>query len=93
MTTEKIYKIDWSDKAKKSLKKLNRKIAIEVYQRVNKYLVMTPYSSGEPLKGEWKGYWKYRCGDYRVIYRIVEDKVLIEIFKVKHRKESYESFV
>ena len=34
---------------------------------------------GEFLKGEWKGYRKYRTGSYRIIYRIEHTNLVIYI--------------
>jgi len=44
-------------------------------------------STGEPLKGTLKGYWKLRVGDYRAVYRIVEAEVWI--FGLLHRGKIY----
>ena len=44
---------------------------------------------GEFLRGPWKGYWKYRVGDYRIIYRIEHQRLIIYIVTVGHRGEAY----
>ncbi|MGQ0550062.1 MAG: type II toxin-antitoxin system RelE family toxin [Armatimonadota bacterium] len=44
--------------------------------------------SGDPLHGDWKGYWKLRTSDYRIIYRIIDADV-VEIQYVRHRREAY----
>ena len=44
--------------------------------------------AGDELHGEWKGYWKLRAGDYRVIYR-VKNRALVEIQYVRHRRRAY----
>jgi addiction module RelE/StbE family toxin len=44
--------------------------------------------SGDRLHGDWKGYWKLRTADYRIIYRIADDD-LIEIQYVRNRREAY----
>jgi len=48
--------------------------------------------SGKPLKGELHGYWSYRMGVYRIIYRIEESEVVVSVLRVQHRKEVYERF-
>ena len=45
---------------------------------------------GEFLKGEWKGYRKYRTGDYRIIYRVEHAKLLIYVITIGDRKDVYE---
>ena len=44
---------------------------------------------GEFLKGEWKGYRKYRSGNYRIIYRIEHAKLIIYIITIDDRKDVY----
>ena len=44
---------------------------------------------GEFLKGEWKGYRKYRTGSYRIIYRIEHSKLIIYIITIDARKDVY----
>ena len=44
---------------------------------------------GEFLKREWKGYRKYRTGNYRIIYRIEHDKLIIYIITIEDRKDIY----
>lgn len=44
---------------------------------------------GEFLKGEWKGYRKYRTGDYRIIYRVEHSRLIIYIVTIGDRKDVY----
>ncbi len=41
------------------------------------------------LKGKLKGYYRYRVGDYRVIYRIEEDRRLVIVVMNVHRSDAY----
>ncbi len=41
------------------------------------------------LKGKLKGYSRYRVGDYRVIYRIEEDRLLVIVALLVHRSAAY----
>jgi mRNA interferase RelE/StbE len=50
--------------------------------------LMDDPSAGDPLHGDWKGYWKLRMGDYRVIYRII-DTHIVEVQYVRYRREAY----
>jgi mRNA interferase RelE/StbE len=40
------------------------------------------------LKGSESDY-RMRCGDYRVIYKILEKEKAVEVFKIRHRKDIY----
>lgn len=42
---------------------------------------------GEPLHGEFEGLFKFRVGDYRVIYAFVGQDVLV--LRVRHRGKAY----
>ncbi len=83
------YKIIWHDKVLRDLEALDKKDAIKIVEKVKKYLVQNPIGLGTPLKGIFKGLFRYRYGMYRVIYAIdmAEEKIIV--LHVKHRKEAY----
>jgi mRNA interferase RelE/StbE len=41
------------------------------------------------LKG-YKDQWRVRVGDYRVVYTIDDQKLLVEVTRIRHRSEIYE---
>lgn len=44
----------------------------------------------QPLKGEeWDNAFKYRVGDYRIIYRVAIDQRRIVVLRIGHRREVY----
>ncbi len=45
---------------------------------------------GEPLKGKWQGYQKYRTGDYRIVYRVEQTNLIIYIVTLGNRKNVYD---
>ena len=48
-----------------------------------------PRNRGKALVGNLKDYWRYRIGDYRLITKIDDGKLLIIALELKHRKEAY----
>ena len=49
-----------------------------------------PRSLGEALRGPELGkYWKYRVGQYRIICDIRDDRILILVVRIGHRREVY----
>jgi mRNA interferase RelE/StbE len=42
------------------------------------------------LKGDFAGYYRYRIGDYRVIYSINDELVQVLVVAIAHRSEAYE---
>lgn len=77
--------------ALKELKKLDRDAAARIVDTLEKRVAALddPRSLGAPLKGEHEGYWRWRIGDYRVIARIEDARVLILVVRVAHRREVY----
>jgi mRNA interferase RelE/StbE len=45
---------------------------------------------GKPLAGNLAGLWSLRIGKYRALYRILNDKLIILVLDIGHRKNIYE---
>ena len=58
-----------------------------ILKSIYKKLTQNPEGYGTPLSGGYKGYWKLRAGDYRVVYRIVKDKILVIVIKIGIRRD------
>lgn len=43
------------------------------------------------LKGDFAGYYRYRIGNYRVIYSVDDDLIQVLVIAIAHRSEAYES--
>jgi len=43
-----------------------------------------------PLKGKLAGHWRYRVGDYRVVYRTDENERVVIVLIIAHRGSVYE---
>jgi mRNA interferase RelE/StbE len=84
-----IYKTKWEDKAEEDLDQLPSEIALKVHDRVESHLTQLPKQLGKALVGQYKGLYRYRYGDYRILYEIDADNRLIIINKIGHRKEIY----
>lgn len=65
----------------------DRKLAEQLAKAIDR-LAQHP-ELGEFLKGEWKGYRKYRSGNYRIIYRIEHSRLVVYILTMDDRKEVY----
>ena len=48
-----------------------------------------PRHLGEPLRGEHAGFWRYRIGDYRVLCDILDEKVVVLVLTIGHRRQVY----
>lgn len=45
---------------------------------------------GKPLHGELVHFWSYRVGDYRVVYEIRDEALIVLVVMLGHRREIYE---
>ena len=86
-----MYKVVFDDKIKKDLKKLDKQTLKALFNWIEKNLQNTtePRLKGKALTGNKKGYWRYRIGDYRLITRIEDKKLIIIAINFKHRREVY----
>lgn len=66
-----------------------------ILRSIYKKLTKDPESYGSPLSGGYKGYWKLRVAHYRVVYRIVKDRVMVVVIKVGIRRDNevYEDLI
>lgn len=82
------YKIEWKNSAYKELQKLPRPLIPKIIAAVSD-LSSDPYPQGvKKLIGSEHSY-RIRVGDYRIVYEIIENKLIIEIVRVRHRKDVY----
>lgn len=81
------YKVKYTKEAKKRIEKLDESIRIVIRKAIES-LAFNPYK-GKPLSHELSGLYSFRTSDYRIIYRIREEEVLIIVITVGHRKEIY----
>ena len=83
-----MYKVFLEKPAKKFLDKLDDFNAQIITKKLRK-LGENP-QLGELLIGNLSGLWKLRIGKYRAIYKIVENKLLILVLDLGHRKNIYD---
>ena len=82
------FRIVFSDKALKQLKKLDRSTAslITGWLRKNIEGCSNPRQHGKGLTADRSGQWRYRVGSYRIIVDINDEKVLVLVLEIGHRK-------
>ena len=86
------YKIVFTDRAKKQLKKLDKHIASLIIGWLEKNIegCENPRQHGKALIENKLGEWRYRIGDYRVICEIQDEEIIVLVLEVGHRKNVYE---
>lgn len=84
-----IYSVQYTSKALKQLKKMDRITQALIISYIEKHLVGTdsPRATGKSLKGNLKNTWRYRIGDYRLLAIIEDDIITITVVAISHRKD------
>lgn len=80
------YKIAFKKSVGRDLKKIEKHQVERIFKKIEDRLSKTP-EKYPALTGKFAGLRKLRVGDYRVIFSILDDTVLI--LRVSHRKDSY----
>lgn len=86
-----IYKVEFTERAKKDLKKLDKYTASLILGWVRKNLegCENPRLHGKGLVANRSGQWRYRIGDYRLLAEINDNKITILVLTVGHRRDVY----
>lgn len=85
------YKVEYTEKAVKALRKLDRSVLIMIKAWIDKNLdgCEDPRIHGKGLSGNRSHQWRYRVGDYRLLADIQDDKLIIVMVEIGHRREIY----
>lgn len=85
------YKVKYSSKAIKNLRKLDKYTRNLIYAWIDKNLVdcENPRVHGKGLVENKSGQWRYRVGDYRLICEIKDEEIIILVLEIGHRREIY----
>lgn len=86
-----VWRIEFAPDAAKELKKLGRAEAGRILRALEERIAPLddPRALGAPLVGEHAGYRRWRIGDYRVVARIEDARVVIFGVRMEHRREVY----
>ncbi len=77
----------WSDTAKKQLKKLPKDDQTRIIDKTDE-VELEPFRYLERLQGE--PIYRYRVGNYRIVVNVVNHQLLLQIIKVKKRSRVYD---
>ena len=85
------YHVEFTARALKELKKLDRQTAALILGWIRKNLegCNNPRAHGKGLTANRSGEWRYRVGDYRLLAEIQGGKLVILMLTVGHRSEVY----
>ena len=86
-----IFHVEFTESARKELKKLDKYTQKLILLWLDKNLEGTdnPRVLGKALSENRAGQWRYRVGDYRIITKIEDSRLIILVIAIGHRREIY----
>jgi mRNA interferase RelE/StbE len=87
-----VWRVEFLAEAARELRKLGppaEKLILR-YLRQRIALAEDPRRFGRPLTGDLEGFWRYRVGDYRIVASIEDDRFIVLVVTVGHRREVYD---
>ena len=86
------WTVEISDIAERQIRKMDafvqKRILNWLYDRIEGG--KNPRHFGKPLKGDSSEFWRYRVGDYRVLCDIQDEKLVVLVLTVGHRRDIYQ---
>ena len=92
------YHLQFHPAAKKELDKLDHQVKVFIVQSLSLFIEgydaqyetdMMQQSKIKKLQGEWRGFYRLRLRDYKIIYEKINDQLVIHIIRIAHRREVY----
>ncbi|MGK7344380.1 MAG: type II toxin-antitoxin system RelE family toxin [Candidatus Nitrospinota bacterium M3_3B_026] len=78
-------------RAQEDLRGLDKTAARRIINKVSGHLVKDPFNLSAALKGNLHGLYRYRVGDYRVIFAADQSARTLQVLWVGHRRSIYSS--
>ena len=87
-----MYHVEFTKNALKQLKKMDKSSASLILGWIRKNIegCDNPRVHGKGLTANRSGQWRYRVGDYRIITEIEDNKVIVLVLNVGHRRDIYD---
>lgn len=85
------WTVEYTKAALKQLKKMDRFDARLILSWIEKNLegCSDPRAHGKGLTANRSGEWRYRVGGYRVLCTLEDDRLIVQVFTIGHRRDVY----
>jgi mRNA interferase RelE/StbE len=86
------WRVEFDRNAARELRKLGEPARRTILRYLRERIATAddPRRLGKPLAGEFAGLWRYRIGDYRLIVTFEDDRLIVLVLRVAHRREVYD---
>lgn len=83
-----MFRLEITEKARRQLDRLHGQIRTRIQSAIQQ-LAANPRPPGSLKMADMKNAWRIRVGEYRIIYEIHDDVLVIVIVRVGHRRDVY----
>ena len=84
------YRVEFTRRARRAIsEELPEGVAAACWEFIRGPLAENPHRVGKPLRDELSGRLSARRGEFRVVYEIHDDVVLVRVIDVRHRRDVY----
>lgn len=83
-----IYKVEFTKGARKLFRKLSQELQDRIQSKIDDLAIQPRPDGVKKLQGEEHSY-RIRVGEYRIVYEIYDDILLVSIVRVGHRNKIY----
>ena len=83
------FAVEFTSSAARELRKLDPQIRRRVLEAIETLADEPRPHRARKLVG-YDDAWRIRVGDYRVLYEVIDEAVLVTVFKAGHRRSVYE---
>ncbi len=87
-----MFRVEYAKSVTKDLKSLPKQLRARALNVAEDILARDPYQ-GRPLAGPYKGLYRFRVGDYRIVYSIEKKRLVVLVLRIRHRKDVYRGLV
>ncbi len=82
-----LYQIFYHPEIKNDVAKFPQNVKDRIQRAIEERLLVHPTHFGIPLRRSLQGYHKMRVGDYRIIFKMGHDNIIV--LMIGHRKDVY----
>jgi mRNA interferase RelE/StbE len=92
MASDRVWRVEFLADAARDLRKLGSEAERLILRYLRQRIAVAddPRRFGRPLNGDLKGFWRYRVGDYRIVASIEDDRFIVLVVTVGHRRDVYD---
>lgn len=84
-----MYEIVLASKAERELKSLSPEFINRIDHKIRQLTINPRPPQTTKLISKDKPGWRIRVGDYRILYQVDDEKKLVLIYRIKHRRDVY----